>query len=143
MSQNWLEMAKLQKKPLTSISNITAMQKHHETLQKMLQAQLKVRRIDEARKEDEVSPDKNNAEDEGVKLVGEAEGAMHDVHNMDIDTMDLLEHVGLLNEDQWRIFDQVSDHLNHQRRHKITNCKCKATPHVCQWGGRNWKIVSD
>ena len=31
----------------------------------------------------------------------------------------------MLNENQRRIFDQVSDHLNHQRRHKIAACKCK------------------
>ena len=103
----------------------SSMEEHHETLQKMLQAQSKVRRINEARKEDEVSPDKDDAEDEGVKLVGEAEAAMHDVHDMDSDDIDLSERVGMLNEDQRRIFDQVSDHLNHQRRHEVAVCKCK------------------
>ena len=58
-------------------------------------------------------PDKDDAEDKGVKLVGEAEAAMHDVHDMDTDTIDLSKRVGMLNEDQRRIFDQVSDHLNH------------------------------
>ena len=88
----------------------------HETLQKMLRVQSKVQRINEARKEDEVSPDKDDAEDEGVKLVGEAEAAMHDVHDMDTDTIDISERVGMLNEDQRRIFDQVFDHLDHRRR---------------------------
>ena len=70
----------------------SSMEEHHETLQKMLRAQSKVRRINEARKEDEVSPDKDDAEDEGVNLVGEAEAATHDVHDMDTDTIDLSEH---------------------------------------------------
>ena len=84
-----------------------------------------MRRINEARKEDEVSPDKKDAEDEGVKLVGEAEAAMHNVHDMDSDNIYLSEHIGMLNVDQRRIFDQVSDHLNHKHRHEIAVCKCK------------------
>ena len=104
----------------------TSMEHHHETLQKMLQAQAKVRRINEARKEEEVPADKDEVvEDEGVKLVGEAEAAMHDVHDMDYDTIDLSERIAMLNEDQRRIFEQVSDHLNHQRRHESNDCKCK------------------
>ena len=31
----------------------------------------------------------------------------------------------MLNADQRRIFDQVSDHLNHQRRHETNGCECK------------------
>ena len=31
----------------------------------------------------------------------------------------------MLNEDHWRIFDQVSDHLNHQHRHETDGCECK------------------
>ena len=31
----------------------------------------------------------------------------------------------MLNEDQRSIFDQVSDHLNHQHRHETDGCKCK------------------
>ena len=58
-----------------------------------------MRRTNEARKEDEVFPDKDDAEDEGVKLIGKAEAAMHDVHDMDSDNIDLSERVGMLNED--------------------------------------------
>ena len=32
---------------------------------------------------------------------------MHDVHDMDYDTIDLSERIGILNEDQRRIFEQV------------------------------------
>ena len=92
----------------------------------MLQAQSKVRRINEARKEEEVPADEDAAiEDEGIKIIGEAEAAMHDVHDMDYDTIDLSERIGMLNEDQRRIFDQVVDHLHHQHRHETDDCKCR------------------
>ena len=84
-----------------------------------------MRRINEARKE-EVPEDENEAvEEEGVKLAGEAEAAMNDVHDMDYDTIGLSERIAMLNADQRRIFDQVSDHLNHQRRHETNGCECK------------------
>ena len=104
----------------------SSMEHHHESLQKMLQAQAKVRRINEVRKEEEVPADEDAAvEDEGIKIIGEAEAAMHDVHDMDYDTIDLLERIGLLNEDHRRIFEQVVDHLHHQRRHETDDCKCR------------------
>ena len=97
------------------------MENHHESSQKMLQAQSKVRRINEARKEEEVPDDENEAiKEEGVKLAGEADAAMNDVHDMDYDTIGLLERIAML-----KIFDQVCDHLNHQHRHETDGCKCK------------------
>ena len=70
--------------------------------------------------------DENEAvEEEDVKLASEAEAAMNDVHDMDYDTIGLSERITMLNEDQRRIFDQVSDHLNHQLRHEVDGCKCK------------------
>ena len=90
MSHNWLGTAKLQKK--LSMRVYSSMEDHHDSLQKMLQAQSKVQRINEARKEEEVPEDENEAvEEEGVKLAGEAEAAMNDVHDMDYDTIGLLE----------------------------------------------------
>ena len=50
---------------------------------------------------------------------------MYDVHDMDYDTIGLSECIAMLNEDQRRIFEQVSDHLDHQRRHESNDCKCK------------------
>ena len=48
--------------------------------------------------------DENEAvEEEGVKLAGEAEAAMNDVHDMDYDTIGLLKQIAMLNEDQRRI----------------------------------------
>ena len=99
----------------------SSMEDHH-GLQKMLQAQSKVRRINEARK----PADEDAAvEDEGIKIIGEAETAMHDAHDMDYDTIDLSERIGMLNEDQRRIFEQVIDHLHHQHRHETDDCKCR------------------
>ena len=66
---------------------------HHERLKHMLEAQSKVKQIDEAQKKEdgESDPEVDDNEEEGVKLVGEAEAAMHNVHDME---------------------DNVSDHLN-------------------------------
>ena len=75
-----------------------SMEDHHESLQKMLRAQLKVQRINEARKEEEVPKDENEAvKEESVKLADEAEAAMNDVHDMDYDAIGLSEVIGMLN----------------------------------------------
>ena len=104
----------------------SSMEDHHESLQRMLQAQFKIKRINEARKDEELPADKDTAvEEEGIKLIGEAEAAMHDVHDMDYDTIGLSERIDMLNEDQRRIFDQVADHLKHQSRHYCDDCKCR------------------
>ena len=104
----------------------SSMEHHHESLQKMLQAQAKVRRINEVRKEEEVPADEDAAvEDEGIKIIGKAEAAMHDVHDMDYDTIDLSERIAMLNKDHRRIFDQVVHHLHHQCRHETDDCKCR------------------
>ena len=99
----------------------SSMEDHHDSLQRMLQA-----RINEARKDEELPPDKDTAvEEEGIKLVSEAEAAMHDVHDMDYDTIGLSERIDMLNEDQRRIFELVADHLKHQSRHECNDCKCR------------------
>ena len=46
-------------------------------------------------------------EEEGIKLVGRAEAAMHNVHDMDYDTIGLSEHIGMLNEDQRSKFPNI------------------------------------
>ena len=60
-----------------------------------------------------------------IKLVGEAETAMHDVCDMNYHTIGLLECIDMLNEDQRRIFELVADHLKHQSRYECSNCKCR------------------
>ena len=55
----------------------------------MLEAQSKVKRIDEARKSEEGEPvPEDGNEEEGVKLLGEAEAAMHNVHDMEDNASD-------------------------------------------------------
>ena len=56
------------------------MEEHHESLQRMLQAQTTVKTINEARKEDVPLKEEAGTGEEGVNLIGEAEAAMHDVH---------------------------------------------------------------
>ena len=50
---------------------------------------------------------------------------MQDVHDMNYDTVGLPEHIGMLKEDQKRVFEQVCGHLEHQHRHEFEECKCK------------------
>ena len=107
-------------------SNCTVMENYHEGLQRMLKAQSKVKKINEARKEEELPANEDVVEEEGIKLVGEAEAAMHDVHDMESDTIGLTKRICMLNEDQRRIFDQVTDHLLHQHQHECNECNCKA-----------------
>ena len=101
------------------------MESYHESLQKMLQAQSKFKRINEAREDEEVPADDDAAIEEGIEINGEAEAAMHDVHDMNYDTVSLSERIQMLNDDHKRIFEQIVDHLNHQRRHECDECKCK------------------
>ena len=65
----------------------------------------------------------------GVKLVSEAESAMHDVHDMELnnpDTLSLQDCIDILNQyNQRRVFNQISDHLLHQRQHELKQCTCK------------------
>ena len=48
------------------------------------------KRINKARKEEVPESDNAIAEEEGIKLAAEAEAAMHDVHDMNYDTIGLL-----------------------------------------------------
>ena len=64
-------------------------------------------------------------EEEGIKPVDEVEAAMHDVHDMDYDTVGLPECICVLNDDQKKIFEQIVNYLNHQCRHKCDRYKYK------------------
>ena len=94
----------------------SSMEHYHESLQKYFKHKQRCEEL----KEEEVPADEDAAvEDEGIKIIGEADAAMHDIHDMDYDTTDLSERIGMLNKDQRRIFEQVVDHLHHQRRHEM------------------------
>jgi len=117
------------------------MEEHNENLQRMLKAQTKVKSINDARQEEIISEkDENLIDDNGVKLVGEAESAMHDVHDMELnnpDTISLQDRIDMLNEDQRKVFNQISDRLLHQRQHELKLCTCKDDKplHVSGVGG--------
>ena len=84
-------------------------------------------------------------EEESIKLIGEAEAAMHDVHDMECDTVGLSECIRMLNEDQRRIFDRVTDHLLQQCQHECNECKCKELKPLHMFGsgvGGTGKIES-
>ena len=71
------------------LSEYDSMEDHHESLQRMLQAHSKVVAINEARKGEEIPADKDAEEDdEGVKLIGEAEIAMQDIKDLDNNDID-------------------------------------------------------
>ena len=113
------------------LEDCDSLKDHHESLQRMLQAQSKMKEIDEARKKEdgeEVPDEDKREEEEGVKLIGEAEAAMQDVHDMEdnaLDSLDLDQRVDMLNADQRRVFDKITDHLNHQHEHDTGKCGCK------------------
>ena len=110
------------------LSEYSSMEDHHEHLQRMLQAQSKVVTINEARKAEEMPAEKDAEEDdEGVKLVGEAEIAMQDVndlYNIESDDIALEKRIEMLNSDQRRVFQRVFYHLNHQHLHDLGECSC-------------------
>ena len=103
------------------------MSDHHGSLQKMLEAQLRVHKIDEKRAENEVTAKQNKEQEEGVDIPGVAAAAMDDVNDCDTaQDMDIKERIQMLNADQRRIFNYVNDHLMHQYRHEHGECNCNS-----------------
>lgn len=109
-------------------SKLDTMEEHHENLQRMLKAQTKVKAINDARQEVVPVKDENDLDEDSVKLVGEAQSAMHNVHDMELnnpDTLTLQDRIDMLNEDQSRVFQHISDHLQHQPQRELELCTCK------------------
>ena len=101
--------------------------RHHAKVKRALQALSNVKKINEARqadgKEEEVSK-----EDDEPQLIVEAKTAMNDVLDMNTNSSDKLsleERVGMLNDDQRRIFENIKTHLYHQQRHEANDCSCE------------------
>ena len=102
------------------------MRKHHKRLQQMLQAHRMIHKIDEARQANTDASVQTEHRDE-PNVVGEAKAAMHGVQEMQascVDGLMLDRRIPMLNNDQERIFKQVSDHLKHQHRHENSLCQC-------------------
>ena len=104
--------------------------RHHAKVKRALEALSNVKKINEARqgdgKEEEVSK-----EDDEPQLIGEAKTVMNDVLDMNTNSSDKLsleERVGMLNDDQRRIFENIKTHLYHQQRHEANDCSCELKP---------------
>ena len=100
---------------------------YHAKLQRILDAQSKIKEINEARQAD--GEEKwVNKEDNDLKLMGEAKTAMHDMADMIVnhssDQLGLEERVTMLNADQRHIFDTMQSHLVHQKQHETSECQC-------------------
>ena len=102
---------------------------HLKTTKTALKLQSTVKVINEAREElcDQQEPES----DLGPLVLGEDTTAMKDVVEMCVKTDDSLsfeERVSMLNADQKRVFDSVSDYLNHLKLHEANQCSCKQEP---------------
>ena len=101
---------------------------YHDKLQKMLKAQSNILKINEARQADGVE-EKVNKEDDDPQLMGEAKTAMKEVVEMNnSDTLTLEDRITMLNDDQRRIFNQIKNHLFHQKQHEDNECQCEFKP---------------
>ena len=94
----------------------------------MLKAQSNILKINEARQADGVE-EKVNKEDDDPQLMGEAKTAMKEVVEMNnSDTLTLEDRITMLNDDQRRIFNQIKNHLFHQKQHEDNECQCEFKP---------------
>ena len=101
--------------------------KHHARLQKILECDRSVKKINEVRQSD--CPVERV--DEEPQLVCQASAAMDEAVHMRTsfeDTLSLDERISMLNSDQRRIFDQVKDKMLHLQEHENNTCCCKMTP---------------
>eukprot|EP00731_Ephydatia_muelleri_P010648 Em0005g1234a len=120
--------------------------KHHEKLQALLKAQTAVRKINEARQEQEAPAP---PAEENAFFQGEAKAAMEDVFHLNegkSGTETVEDRVAKLNADQLRVFKNVIDHLSHQRHHENGQCSCTNITPLCMfmsgvgWTGKSFLI---
>ena len=104
---------------------------YHAKLQTILDAQSKIKEINEARQADGVEQ-KLSKDDNNPQLPGEAKSAMHNLIDMmathSSDQLGLDESVAMLNGDQRRIYDRVMNHLHHHKQHDDGDCHCDIKP---------------
>ena len=103
---------------------------YHSRLQKILQAQVSIKKINDARQADG-EEHKTSKEDDEPQLMGEARAAMKDLFDINTnqpDTLSLEQRVAMLNTDQRRVFDKVKAHFLHQKEHEANKCACDFTP---------------
>ena len=103
---------------------------YHARLQRTLDAQSNVKKINDARQEDG-KEEEVNEEDNEPQVMGQAKSAMSDALGMNAQQpgdLSLETRVGMLNADQRRIYDKVRDHLLHQKSHEKKECNCDLKP---------------
>ena len=103
---------------------------YHSRLQKILQAQASIKKINDARQADGEEHTISKEDDE-PQLMGEARAAMKDLFDINTnqpDTLSLEQRVAMLNTDQRRVFDKVKAHFLHQKEHEANKCACDFTP---------------
>ena len=130
------------------IQSNSEIKEHHEKLSKLLQAQKKVCKINEHRDATEGEECSNEEADgsTGLEIAGEAKSAMHDICELTENVMDdvsLNEKIEMLNKDQRRVFDMISDHLKHQKQHEIGECLCAKRKPLQLFISGVWQIVFD
>ena len=92
----------------------------------MLYANTKVKEINDARHEEEKGSDHDYPE-LGPCVAGEVKCAVNDLNDLQHkpeNRVSLEDRIAMLNADQARIFQDVSDHFTHQQRHETGLCKC-------------------
>ena len=103
---------------------------HHAKLNKTLEAQSKIKKINDARQTGE-EQEMVSKEYDDPQLVGEAKNAMNDVFDMNVnsdDDLSLEDRINMLNTDQRRVFDKIHKHLLHQQQHEANQCSCELKP---------------
>lgn len=98
---------------------------HHDKLQAMLQAQSKVKEINEAGEKQEELCDPQAEEDALVR--GEPKDALEDVfllNEQPLLEVTLQNRIAMLNSDQLRVFNNIADLMKHQRKHENGACSC-------------------
>ena len=86
-------------------------------LNKTLEAQSKIKKINDARQTGE-EQEMVSKEDDDPQLMGEAKNAMNDVFDMNVnsdDDLSLEDRINMLNTDQRHVFDKIHKHLLHQQ----------------------------
>ena len=104
---------------------------YHAKLQKIMEAQSKIKEINEARQASGVE-ERVTKDDNDPQLMGEARTAVTDMLDMVVnhssDQLSLEERENMLNADQRRIYDKVNNHLLHQKLHEGGECHCDYKP---------------
>ena len=107
----------------------SGLQFHQKKLQRILQAQVNVKAIDDARQVEEAVSDGKEDPAEGLQIIGEAQAAMDDAQDLQfncVNQLSLEDRMAMLNTDQMRVFNRLSSHLLHQKQHETDQCHCSA-----------------